>query len=106
MRDLPSIILRGFSIDRITKVLRTLTFLYFLFLVPPDVIPSAFAQPSAGSPGSDGRVALLIGNANYPEANEALKHPIKDVRKLADELRRRGFEVLPIGENLTKDAMK
>src|SRR3954464_15900645 len=54
---------------------------------------------------SDTRVALLIGNAAYPDAEAPLRDPVNNVRSLADELRRTGFDV-DIGENLTKEAMR
>jgi Caspase domain/Tetratricopeptide repeat len=60
---------------------------------------SAFAQQN------EARVALVIGNAAYPDAEAALKDPVGDARALADELRRDGFEV-DVGENLTKEAMR
>jgi uncharacterized caspase-like protein len=54
---------------------------------------------------NDTRVALLIGNAAYPDAEAPLKDPVNNVRALAEELRRNGFDV-DIGENLTKEAMR
>src|SRR4051794_3472185 len=54
---------------------------------------------------SETRVALLIGNAAYPDAEAPLRDPVNNVRSLADELRRTGFDV-DIGENLTKEAMR
>src|SRR3954466_8737187 len=54
---------------------------------------------------SDMRVALLIGNAAYPDAEAPLRDPVNNVRSLADELRRTGFDV-DIGENLSKEAMR
>src|SRR5262245_27738368 len=51
------------------------------------------------------RIALVIGNANYQDAEAPLKEPITDARALADELRRAGFD-LDTGENLSKDAMR
>jgi len=51
------------------------------------------------------RIALVIGNATYPDNETALKEPINDARDLADELKRDGFEV-EIGENLSGDAMR
>jgi uncharacterized caspase-like protein len=54
---------------------------------------------------NDTRVALLIGNAAYPDAEAPLKDPVNNVRSLAEELRRSGFDV-DIGENLTKEAMR
>ena len=69
----------------------------------------AFSDASAqqsGAPGSGERLALLIGNARYPDSDTPLKEPINDVRALAAELRRdvNGFEV-EIAENLSKEAM-
>ncbi len=54
---------------------------------------------------ADGRVALVIGNARYPDAEKPLKQPVGDARDLADELKRQGFDV-EIGENLSGDAMR
>jgi Caspase domain/Tetratricopeptide repeat len=54
---------------------------------------------------SETRVALVIGNASYPDAEAPLKDPVNNVRALTDELRRSGFEV-DVGENLTKEAMR
>jgi len=59
---------------------------------------SAFAQQNDG-------VALLIGNASYPDAEAPLSEPLSDVRSLGDELKRRGFAV-DIGENLKKEGMQ
>jgi hypothetical protein len=47
------------------------------------------------------RIALLIGNAAYPDADPPLSQPKKDVRALADELKRVGFDT-QVAENLTK----
>src|SRR5689334_12271593 len=62
-------------------------------------------QASAQS-SSAPRVALVIGNAKYPDAESPLKDAISDARALADELKRDefGFEV-ELAENLTKDGM-
>ncbi len=51
------------------------------------------------------RLALVIGNAKYPDNETPLKEPVNDARDVADELKRDGFEV-EIGENLTGDAMR
>jgi hypothetical protein len=50
-------------------------------------------------------IALVIGNAAYPDAEAPLKESVGDARSLSDELRRRGFEV-ELGENLSKEAMQ
>jgi len=63
---------------------------------------------AAASPGfadQTASVALLIGNAVYPDADAPLTEPINDARALGDELRRRGFDVT-VGENLKKAAMQ
>src|SRR5215204_4647392 len=74
------------------------------------VVLLVLAWASAGLPVSaqqneGAKIALLIGNANYPDADAPLKHPVQDARALADELRRNGFEV-DVAENLTKEAMR
>lgn len=51
------------------------------------------------------RIALVIGNAKYPDAEAPLKEPINDVRDIAAELKRDGFEV-DTGENLGGDGMR
>ena len=52
-----------------------------------------------------GRVALVIGNAAYPDASIPLSTTIKDARTIAEELRRDEFEV-DLKENLGKDDMQ
>src|SRR5215510_13321150 len=54
---------------------------------------------------NEARVALVIGNAAYPDADAPLKEPVNNVRALTDELKRHGFEV-DTGENLSKEAMR
>jgi hypothetical protein len=51
------------------------------------------------------RVALVIGNANYPDASTPLSTTIRDVRTLADEFRRSEFDV-DLKEDLTKEQMQ
>jgi len=51
------------------------------------------------------RVALVVGNAKYPDAEKPLKQPVNDARDLVDELERDGFDV-DVGENLNGDAMR
>jgi formylglycine-generating enzyme required for sulfatase activity len=53
----------------------------------------------------DERVALVIGNAKYPDARTPLATPIKDATKLADELRRINFSV-EFKTNLGKEEMQ
>jgi hypothetical protein len=70
--------------------------LFALFLV------AAAAGPAASASGG---VALLIGNAAYPNADAPLKEPVSDARALGAQLRDQGFDV-DIGENLSKQAMQ
>ena len=51
------------------------------------------------------KVALVIGNATYPDDAKPLPEPIKDARAMADELKRDGFDVV-IGEDFTKQKMR
>jgi hypothetical protein len=69
------------------------------------MLASAARDASAQEAGS--RLALVIGNSNYPDADSPLKEPLKDARALADELRRDaiGFDV-DVAENLSKDGMR
>jgi formylglycine-generating enzyme required for sulfatase activity len=65
---------------------------------------SAAAQQRAEAAKSASRLALVIGNAAYPDTG-ALSHPTRDARALADELRRSGFAV-DLKENLGKEEMR
>ncbi len=60
---------------------------------------------SASAQDAGKRVALVIGNAKYPDADTPLKEPAADMRAMADELKHSGFEVAQ-GENLSRDAMQ
>ncbi len=64
----------------------------------------ASAQQSAAADARM-RIALIIGNADYQDANAPLKDPVGDARTLASALQRAGFDV-EVAENLTKDAMR
>jgi formylglycine-generating enzyme required for sulfatase activity len=85
-------------------VMRTgLLFLIFLLVATASaVLPAPAQQPNDVSAP---RFALLIGNASYPDAPTPLAHPPKNVRALADELRRSGFDV-DVRENLGKEEMQ
>jgi tetratricopeptide (TPR) repeat protein len=76
-----------------------LTFFISLSLVAATSICGVSAQQT------EPRVALVIGNAAYPDAEAPLKDPVNHARALAEELRRDGFEV-DVGENLTKQATR
>jgi uncharacterized caspase-like protein len=51
------------------------------------------------------RVALVMGNASYPDASTPLSTATKDARTLADEFRRSEFDV-DLKENVGKEAMQ
>jgi uncharacterized caspase-like protein len=51
------------------------------------------------------RLALIIGNGNYPDASAPLAQPINDARGLSAVLRGDGFDV-DVVEDATKDDMK
>jgi uncharacterized caspase-like protein len=67
-----------------------------LVLVAAAAVPRAVANSG---------VALLIGNAAYPNADAPLKEPVSDARALGAQLRDQGFDV-EIAENLGKQAMR
>jgi uncharacterized caspase-like protein len=66
--------------------------------------PSTVA-PDEGPSREGPLVALVIGNAAYPDADSPLDQSVNDARALAAELRGRGFDV-ELGENLNKQAME
>ena len=49
-------------------------------------------------------IALVIGNANYPDANEPVAQAVNDAQALAASLTSHGVDV-DLEQNLTKDAM-
>ena len=51
------------------------------------------------------RLALVIGNGHYPDANAPLTQPINDARALTASLRRNGFDV-DVVEDASKDDMQ
>jgi hypothetical protein len=61
--------------------------------------------PSLAADSRGERLAIVIGNAKYPDAEAPLKEPVNDARDIATELKRDGFDVT-VGENLTGDAMR
>jgi uncharacterized caspase-like protein len=70
-------------------------------------LDAARAVPTAevtGSVGHASRLALVIGNGHYPDANAPLTQSINDARVLSDSLRRSGFDVDMV-EDAGKDDM-
>jgi hypothetical protein len=79
---------------------------------PASPIPSPIASPSvamnvATPPASAGgaRVALVIGNAKYPDNDATLKTPVADAHSISDALRQFEFSILG-GVNLSADQTK
>jgi hypothetical protein len=68
------------------------------------LILTVSVAPIARSWAAGDRVALVIGNAKYPDAEAPLKEPINDARDIAAELKRQGFDV-ETAENFSGDAM-
>src|SRR5258706_2604812 len=58
----------------------------------------------AQTPGSDRRVALVIGNGNYQGAAK-LANPVNDARAMAAKLKKLGFDVIAV-EDGTQKAMQ
>jgi regulator of sirC expression with transglutaminase-like and TPR domain len=90
-------LLRLFVLDRLMMTIR----LALIALLTLSIATASQADAQERAP----RVALVIGNAKYPDAEAPLKEPINDVRDIAAELKRVGFEV-ETGENLGSDGMR
>src|ERR1700688_1398898 len=69
-----------------------------------DVIRATAAEQSTDATGRPSRVALVIGNGHYPDANMPLAQPINDARGLTASLRKNGFDV-DVVEDASKDDM-
>jgi uncharacterized caspase-like protein len=63
----------------------------------------ATEQGGEAATGSS-RLALVIGNGNYPDAHAPLAQPINDARAFTSALRRNGFDV-DVVEDASKDDM-
>ena len=63
------------------------------------------AHAAAFAAGGPGKVALVIGNARYPDSDTILKDAANDTQDVADQLKHDGFDV-EIGVDLTGDAMR
>lgn len=71
----------------------------------PTPIPRATPNGQTNLANVDARIALVVGNSKYPDADAPLKTPINDARLLASQLKAAQFEVL-LGENLTGAGMR
>jgi formylglycine-generating enzyme required for sulfatase activity len=63
------------------------------------------AQQNDVAPDPGSRLALVIGNANYPAAGAPLAPAVKNARAIADELGHDGFSV-DLREDLGEEAMR
>jgi Caspase domain/Tetratricopeptide repeat len=64
-----------------------------------------FAALTGPASAAGDRIALVIGNAKYPDADTPLKEPINDTRDVAEELKRDGFTV-EVQENASGETMR
>lgn len=69
-----------------------------------DAASAAAAEQSADTARKASRIALVIGNGHYPDANAPLAQPINDARGLTEALRHDGFDV-DVVEDASKDDM-
>jgi uncharacterized caspase-like protein len=74
-----------------------------LYMRSLDVAPAKSAGEIGENIGKS-RVALVIGNGHYPDANAPLSQPINDARALTATLRHEGFDV-DVVEDASKDDM-
>jgi len=66
---------------------------------------AAICGPRDAFAASSSKVALVIGNAKYPDNDTVMNEVTNDTQDLADELKRDGFDV-ERGLNLSGDAMR
>ena len=70
-----------------------------------DSAPAPVTEQVDAVPNRASRIALVIGNGHYPDANAPLAQPINDARALTAQLRRTGFDVYVV-EDASKDDMQ
>jgi uncharacterized caspase-like protein len=69
-----------------------------------DAANATAAEQAGDAVTGSSRIALVIGNGNYPDAAAPLAQPINDARALTAALRRNGFDV-DVVEDASKDDM-
>jgi len=69
-----------------------------------DAAKAVETEQSDAAMNKGSRIALIIGNGHYPDANEPLAQPINDARALSGALRSNGFDV-DVVEDASKDDM-
>jgi uncharacterized caspase-like protein len=67
-----------------------------------DAAKAIATEPGDAAADRPSRIALVIGNGHYPDANGPLTQPINDARALTASLRRDGFDV-DVVEDATRD---
>ena len=65
----------------------------------------AIASEQGETVSKGSKIALVIGNGHYPDANAPLAQPINDARALTATLRKSGFDV-DVVEDASKDDMR
>src|SRR4051812_9396768 len=68
----------------------------------PDAAKATEAAQIGHAADKASRLALVIGNGHYPDANAPLTQPINDARAVTAALRREGFEV-DVVEDASRD---
>jgi hypothetical protein len=58
-----------------------------------DVATAASSEQAANAAKRPSRIALVIGNGHYPDANVPLSQPVNDARAVSAALRHEGFDV-------------
>jgi uncharacterized caspase-like protein len=76
-----------------------------LYMRSPDAAKEIAAEQNGGLVKPVPRIALVVGNGHYPDANAPLTQSINDARALTSALRRDGFDV-DIVEDASKDDMR
>src|SRR5258708_3019776 len=76
-----------------------------LYMRTPDAAKAIAAAENGDSVTTAPRIALVIGNGHYPDANAPLTQSINDARALTSALRRDGFDVDGV-EDDSKDDMR
>ena len=69
-----------------------------------DAAKAIATEQSSDAATKPSRIALVIGNGNYPDASAPLTQPINDARALTAALRRDGFDV-DVVEDASRDDM-
>jgi uncharacterized caspase-like protein len=70
----------------------------------PDAVKAIATEQNGEAVKRASRIALVIGNGHYPDANAPLTQPINDARALTAALRSNGFDV-DVVEDASKDDM-